>query len=953
MRSDSNHARVRRSAGSAVALLWLSVVAAGLSLGGTVAVASLPRPAPEQPSGTGKTVPLPGNVHPKARPEFDLGRMAPDIPLSGISLLLRTSAAQGALRRHAVAAVQDPASPDYHQWLTPEQYASQFGASPADIARLTTWLVSQGLSVDGTSRTATRVEFHGTVAQIDRAFQTELHHYRVDGATHFAMSRAPSVPTSLAGIVLGLHGLDDFREKIASRKIAPQYAFPYTGPDGGQAEFPILAPADFAKIYDVDSLYAMNITGAGSSIAVIGRSDFNDADIEAFRTTFNLPNNPPTRVLVPGTGPATVTGPDNLGEAELDLEWAGAVAPDAAVEYVFIGGAPNGHTFDALLYAIEQRTASVVSISYSTCEDWLTPTDAAFEETYGDLATLEGMTVVASAGDTGAAGCDDQSETAARYGLAVQFPASIPAVVAAGGSQFQLTPGNQSTYLNAQLDALSYIPESAWNETLEDIDAGYGGLGAGGGGVSRLFVKPYWQVPYTPSDGARDVPDIALSASADVLPYAVSLSWTTADGDAQAPQPQALTAFGGTSASAPALAGILALVNQAVSEAHPGAPVGLGNANPMLYALAASTAWKQAFHDITTGDNVIPCTPGSPACPASPPFQFGYTAGAGYDQVTGLGSIDAANLVAAWTSMTPTSTMLHVEETGTAEGSPIQLTATVSSQGTTNPMTGSVTFYFVTQGDGGLGISGTLGTEPVTSSSSGTEVGTASLTAKAPGGLRGSGSRIGAFYSGDPHYLASWSAMSSASGTSTLAICPTSISLTAGQMGFTFEARGGSPPIVWSTLADNTCAKEGDEIVCSSVDGGLLTAGPTPGSVMVVAIDVNDSYATAEVTVTEAEGDGSTLPLVTCASDASVADASSDSEAGNTYDAGPLNDARTQPPAELNGPSGCSCVAAGEGSPGAWRGGLAGLLVAVVASGRRTRAACLPCRRENRRRPQT
>ncbi len=194
--------------------------------------------------------------------------------------------------------------------------------------------------------------------------------------------------------------------------------------------------------------------------------------------------------------------------------------------------------------------------------------------------------MVVAAGDTGAAGCDSQSALMAQYGQSVVFPAAVPSFVAVGGTQLQLTASNQSTYLDAQLAALSYIPESAWNETLEDIDGGYGGLGAGGGGPSRLFAKPSWQVPYTPNDGFRDVPDVALSASADVLPYAVSMSWTAADGDAQAPQPQALTAYGGTSVATPAFAGILALINQAVAEANPGVPVGLGNANPILYALA-------------------------------------------------------------------------------------------------------------------------------------------------------------------------------------------------------------------------------------------------------------------------------------------------------------------------------------------------------------------------------
>ncbi len=715
--------------------------------------------APTGPVKTAGTVLLSGSVHPMAIPELETRRVDPRMQLSGMSLLFRMSPSQQALQKDALASVQEPTSRTYHRWLTPEQYAVEFGASRDDVERATEWLTSQGLTVEGPSRTATRLAFSGTVAQIEHAFQTEMHHYRVGGETHFAMSRAPSVPADLADRILGLHGLHDFRMKAAPPQgVRPLYALPITGPDGGPAYYPVLAPADFAKIYDVNGLYAAHITGSGESIAVIGRSDFNDADIAAFRSTFGLSASPPVRVLVPNSGAAVVSG--DFQEDELDLEWVGAVAYDASIKHVFIGNAANNDIFDALNYAIEQRAASVVSLSYGKCEGEFAPADVALVERDSEMAALEGMTVVVASGDTGAAACDDnQSALQALRGKAVLFPASVPSFVAVGGSQFQITAANQSTYLDAQLDALSYIPESGWNETLFDIDAGYGGLGASGGGASHEFAKPYWQVPYTPTDGARDLPDVALSASADILPYAVSMSWTIADGDAQAPQPQALTAFGGTSVATPAFAGILALVNQAIAVASPGAPAGLGNANPVLYALANSGA----FHDITTGDNIVPCQPGSPDCPASPPYQFGYTAGPGYDQVTGLGSVDAARLVAAWTALTPTSTTLQVTSSGPSDAGSLQLSAIVASNATANQMTGSVTFYILAPGDGGIDASPSLGAMSITAAtSSGTEQGTASLTASAPVGLDGTELKFGAFYGGDRHYAASWSALVSA-----------------------------------------------------------------------------------------------------------------------------------------------------------------------------------------------
>jgi len=906
----------------------------------SAAVKPAPNIAVTPPDG----ISLPGNLSPMARPEFEIGRLDQAMSLSGLSLLFRMSPERRALQKHALAQIQNPGSSRYHQWLSPEQYAMEFGAAREDVARAAEWLTSLGLSVDGLSRTGTRLAFHGTVAQIERAFQTEMHEYRLGEDIHFSISRAPSVPVALASTILGVHGLHDFLPKAPAHKIQPAYALPVTGTDGGPASFPVLAPADFAKIYDVDSLYAGHITGSGVSIAVAGRSDFNDGDIAAFRSTFGLPASAPVRVLVPDTGTASVTGPADLAESELDLEWAGAVAPDATIKFVYTGAGPNSGALEAMLYAIEQRSAPVLSVSYYLCEDWVTATDGSFEEDYADIAALEGMTVVVAAGDMGAAGCDNQSELVATLGKAVLYPASVPSFVAVGGSQFQLTPSNQATYLNAQLDAISYIPESAWNETLFDIDAGYGGLGAGGGGASRLFSKPYWQLPSTPHDGSRDLPDVALSASADTLPYAVSMSWTASDGDAQAPQPQALTAFGGTSVAAPALAGILALVNQAVSDANPGLPIGLGNANLQLYSLAGSATSNNAFHDITSGDNVVPCQPGSPDCPASPPYQFGYSAGAGYDQVTGLGSIDVANLVAAWTALTPTSTVLQVAASGAAEGSPLHLTATVASKATSNAMTGSVTFYFVAPGDGGAGFSGTVGTSQlVASSSTGMEGGTASLTATVPGGLDGSGASIGAFYGGDPHYLPSWSALSPVSGMSTLAICPGSVTLEVGQT-FTFLATGGSPPLQWNTREDTTCLQANDQIDCSSVDGGAFTAGRKAGSVTVVALDQYATEVTAQVTVTSASPDGAAPPptTVSCKPDGGGSDGGG-SDGGAPEDAGyrdATRDAEADGSADAGSSSaGCACAAAGGDRHDLCGGASALLLFAAMGRRRPTGAA--------------
>jgi MYXO-CTERM domain-containing protein len=853
------------------------------------------------------------------------------------------------MRKRALEEAQNPASEHYHHWLTPEEYAERFGSTPEEIAQVSEWLAAAGLHVEGASRTATRIAFHGTAALVAHAFQTELRHYVMAGRSHFAGTQAPVVPTDIAELVMGVRGLHDFYPEAPPHAVAPLYALPITGLDGGAAYYPIMGPADFASIYNLGGVYSTGISGSGQGIAVIGRSDFNDADIAAFRSTFGLPAAQPVRVLVPNTGPATVVGLDDFGEAELDLEWAGAIAPDATVNFVFTGGTQE-NVSEALDYAIEQRVASVVSLSYYSCEDWFTATDGSFEEGYGELAALEGISVVAAAGDTGAAGCDSQSSVAAQYGEAVLFPASLPTFVAVGGSQFQLSSTNQSSYLNAQLAALSYIPESGWNETLDDIDAGYGGLGAGGGGASRLFAKPSWQVPYTANDGARDLPDMALSASADTLPYAVSMSWTTADGDAQAPQPQALTAYGGTSVATPSFAGILALVNQAVDQANGGAQGGLGNPNPSLYALANSVASSDAFHDIITGDNIVPCQPGSVDCPTDPPYQFGYVAASGYDKVTGLGSVDVTKLVAAWSALSPTATTVQVVPSGAGEGEPMKLTANIASSALAHPIGGTVEFYFVGVADSGVGLSGLVGSAPVVArTTAGKQGGSAMMMAPAPGGLAGAGAKVAAAYSGDSNYLASWSALSSVGAASAFTICPGSATLAAKQSGLSFTTTGGSAPVRWGLSGDSTCERQDGAITCSSIDGGVFVAGPAPGTVTVVAVDQYNTYVTARVIVTDAGGDGGQprVPVDSCSSgDAGDSDSSMNASTASDAEAveAAVSDGSMDIADSTRG-AGCGCTMTGAADQRSVVGWFA--LVGIVASslrrcGRRSKRRRLP-----------
>jgi subtilase family serine protease len=350
----------------------------------------------------------------------------------------------------------------------------------------------------------------------------------------------------------------------------------------------------------------------------------------------------------------------DIDEANLDLEWSGAVARNATIVYV-----NSTDVFDSLQYAIDQNIAPVVSISYGGCEAQESGGTASFLQGLGQQANAEGITIVAATGDTGAADCDGSpNATVATQGLAVDIPASLPSVTAVGGTEFNDCSG---TYWSSTNNAdngsvLSYIPEVAWNDTdstpAVPCGAGAGQLSAGGGGASMLFPKPVWQVGAgVPNDGARDVPDVAIAASADHDGYLICTEDFDSTSKTFSPScmngyrrvssdpnvNNSLAVFGGTSMGVPTFAGTVALINQETGARQ-------GNVNYTLYALAAAST--DAFHDVTSGNNIVPCQNGTPNCSGG---TLGFSAGPGYDLATGLGSVDANNLVNEWTSVSPTS----------------------------------------------------------------------------------------------------------------------------------------------------------------------------------------------------------------------------------------------------------------------------------------------------------
>ena len=615
-----------------------------------------------------------GNVHPLAREGSDQGRVDPSMPMH-VTITFKMTAAQQADLDALLAAQQQRGSPDYQRWLTPEQFGSRFGLSQSDITKVTGWLESQGFHVESVPASRNMITFSGTAQQVESALHTEMHRYVVNGKEHFANAADPSIPAALADVVMGFRGLNDFQLKPkALRKLNPKFTSAVSGNH-------FITPPDFATIYDVNQLYQRGFTGTGQKIAVAGQSNINLNDVVAFRTNSGLaqkgaPNGPcpgascPVQVMiVPNeTDPGMVSG--DVDEANLDVEWAGAIAYNATV--IFIVGNPNtaGGVMDAINYAITTSPipAPIISTSYGDCEPDFSSTEISSLQALMNQANAEGITVLAPSGDNGAADCDFSSDpntpvTTSTRGLAVDLPGALASVTSVGGTEF--TEGSDPSGIywipavgtDVVSSARMYIPETAWNDTGVTPQGATTplGLSAGGGGSSSAIPKPAWQAGMgVPNDAARDVPDLSFNASSIHDGYLICSENFNSTNNTFSPTCVSpfgfrdsaggnLAAVGGTSVGPPVMAGIVALINESLNKS------GIGNINPVLYPLATHS--PTAFHDITTGNNQVPF---SPPCVAS--TQIGYTAHQGYDLATGLGSIDAFVLVTNWTAVSPAST---------------------------------------------------------------------------------------------------------------------------------------------------------------------------------------------------------------------------------------------------------------------------------------------------------
>jgi len=690
---------------------------------------------------------LKGNVHPLARAEYDQGEAPDSMLLHRMLLVLKRSDQQEAALRSLIDDQQDKHSARHHQWLAPEEFGAFFGPADSDVAAVVNWLKASGFEVNQVSTGRSFIEFNGTAGLVKQFFGTAIHSYAVNGGRYWANVKDPSIPTALSPVVAGLASLNNFPRRSHNNLQGP---FPSTYGPGGPLplfDFPFqggtvygVSPYDFATIYNVLPLWNASpaIDGSGQTIAIIGETDISLSDIQNFRSTFGLPANDP-QFIVNGPDPGILQDGEET-ESVLDVSWSGAVAKGATIDFVVAATTETSAGTDlASIFVIDNNIAPVMSLSYGQCELFLGNSGNDFYNFLWEQAAAEGISVFLSAGDGGSAGCDnfDVYPTEAQYGLAVSGYASTPFNIAVGGTDFNQV-GNISTYWNATNNssngesAKSYIPEMAWNESCAGVEiggctsgnSGYFDIIAGSGGPSNCaaqsggvctggYSKPPWQTGTgVPNDSVRDTPDISLFASSDFNGSAYTIC--EADiGYICTLNPPFAAPVGGTSASAPAFAGIMALVNQQM--ASQGLSSRQGNANYILYQLAkqsgascnsqtvAAGVSACMFYDIPAGsNNSVPCVANSPNCGPAPAGGFGilvdskgntaWTTNTGYDMVSGLGTVNVANLVNKWStaSFSASTASLQLSPVSITHGQTVTVNITVAAKNGVGTPTGDV-----------------------------------------------------------------------------------------------------------------------------------------------------------------------------------------------------------------------------------------------------------------------
>ena len=632
-------------------------------------------------------LPLSGSTPLLSGQATDTGKLAGSEVLKDMKIVLRRSSKQQADLKAFLEDVQNPASPSYHQWLSPESVGERFGASDDDIAAVSLWLTGNGMTITSISKNRTVITFTGTESEFESAFQAEMHQYDLKGEARVASSSMPSVPAALAPALAGLATLRNAnihplhtKPTLTTFRTGKGWSGNSMGPvdqAGSDAKpqftgiisgnnYPLVGPADFGSIYGATALWNSGVKGTNQSIAIVAESNIALSDIDAFRKAFGLPA---AKVNV------TVLGPDpgldasgSEGEALLDTEWAGAIAPDATINLLVAQDSTvQAGILIAAEYAVDYNISPILNLSWGACELGLGASGNQYLEDLWSQAAAQGISVIVSSGDAGSVACD-QSQYYANYGQQVNGLASTEHATAIGGTDFYGNTEGVTKYWSVTndpttlLSVKSYITESAWNNSCANPlillhAAGFGfpettvgslcdkelsvlTTGGGGGGISNCtdsdsskqksctggHPAPAWQQSLSGigSAGKRHVPDVSLFAGSALWDSAyVYCEADQATGDMCDNKNGTMTALaaGGTSFGAPAFAGIVALINQQQGSRQ-------GNVNKYLYALAAKQNANSIlatncqsgsgadlssciFHDIVLGTISEPCSAGT------------------------------------------------------------------------------------------------------------------------------------------------------------------------------------------------------------------------------------------------------------------------------------------------------------------------------------------------------
>ena len=725
---------------------------------------------------------LKGNVSRLARAEYDQGEADASTQLTHIRLVLSRSSEQQAALEAYLAELQDKSSPNFHKWLTPDQFGKLYGPADSDVEALVAWLESHGLKLEAVSAGRTNISFSGNVSQVEEAFHTSIHSFQASGRQFYSNTTNPRIPAALTTVVKGVARLNTIQPRpqyvpgkigkfdpetgrLRALSVSSSQAGPQLTTDDNGTQSLYVTPADAATIYNTPNSFNLNnssatsYTGSGVTIGIAGDSAIATNYVTAYRSLFLGDTKAPTITNIDNVG--TVSGDD--AEAYLDLEVSGGLAPGATIHFY------TATLLDtAIERALNDNAIDILSLSFGECEQDMDTSDNLLIEGWWQQAAGQGIAVTVSSGDSGSAGCDYPSDTNgnnvtdATGGLRVSGLASTPYNIAVGGTDYYAllnsfstyvteasssssTAGSASTYYRT---AKSYIPESTWNDSTYYLDnttisanvpwtaisgySSYANIAAGSGGASNCstnattysgsntnmgsctsgYSKPSWQTGVgVPADGERDIPDVSLLAADGmdgaswIICYPETYQGKTYQGCIkQSDGSWYILGMGGTSAAAPAFAGILALVEQKTGDR-------LGQAAQTLYGLYNGSHSSSIFHDVTVGNISVPCTSGTTNCvenSAGYYFESGYNTTTGYDLATGLGSVDATALVNYWTSaagtkaatvtVTPASSSI-----ASTDSLSVVVTVASSATGGTTP-TGTVTL----SGGGMTAQTGTL-----------------------------------------------------------------------------------------------------------------------------------------------------------------------------------------------------------------------------------------------------